>query len=286
MDLPTHATFGFAIGLLFFGQPVAAFLVFIGAMSPDLDRDWFVNFTASPEEQRHRALFHNVFFMGLAFLASPFLAIGIFLHMLQDSFTTTKDRGCEWFYPLSRKVKRGLYDEDKQPQKPDPKEHVYFYQEDPTDDQTGKPAVPWRRVYGPALNSQVLDRMFLFGSIIAIGVLLTRIAVTDWSLLSNFAKIVPHLLLLFSVAILLGAGAKLGGENQSTLRRITKISLAVVGLALAIAWVVWYWTEVLANLESIASNWVPIVSGGLLIALASWAIVKWHERKYKNEAVV
>lgn len=39
MDLPTHASFGLAIGLLFFGHPEAATLVLIGAILPDLDRD-------------------------------------------------------------------------------------------------------------------------------------------------------------------------------------------------------------------------------------------------------
>ena len=256
-------------------------------MLPDLDRDWFVNFTASPEEQRHRALFHNVFFMGLAFLASPFLAIGIFLHMLQDSFTTAKDRGCEWFYPLSRKVKLGLYDEDKQPQKVDPKEHVYFYQEDPTDEQTGQKAVPWRRVYGPALNSQILDRMFLLGSIIVFAVLVTKLAVSDWpSFVSGLTGIEPHLLLLTSVAILLVAGAKLEGENQSTPRRIAKVFFALIALAFAAAWIVWYRTPILTNLEWIASNWIPIVSGGLLIAISSWTIIAYYIRKEKSAAIV
>ena len=45
----------------------------------------------------------------LAFLVSPYLSVGVFIHMLQDSFTTAKDRGVEWFYPVTRLVKRGLY---------------------------------------------------------------------------------------------------------------------------------------------------------------------------------
>ena len=48
--------------------------------------------------------------MAAGYLLSPFFALGIFLHSLQDSFTTVKDRGCEWFYPLSRRVKRGNLD--------------------------------------------------------------------------------------------------------------------------------------------------------------------------------
>jgi membrane-bound metal-dependent hydrolase YbcI (DUF457 family) len=90
MDLPTHALFGFAVGLVFFGHPEIALLILIGVIIPDLDRDWFVNPHALPEEQRHRSLFHNVFVMIGFYLVSPFLAIGTFLHMLQDSFTTAK----------------------------------------------------------------------------------------------------------------------------------------------------------------------------------------------------
>ena len=35
----------------------------------------------------------------------------------------------EWFYPVTRLVKRGLYDPNMKSTKPDPGEKVYFYQE-------------------------------------------------------------------------------------------------------------------------------------------------------------
>jgi len=60
----------------------------------------------------------------------PFFALGIFLHALQDSFTTVKDRGCEWFYPLTRTLKLGTYDADGNPQPNIEPGKVYFYQED------------------------------------------------------------------------------------------------------------------------------------------------------------
>ncbi len=63
-------------------------------------------------------------------LVNPFFSLGIFLHMLQDSFTTAKDRGVEWFYPLTRLVKRGMYDSSMSPAAPDTKVKVYFYQEE------------------------------------------------------------------------------------------------------------------------------------------------------------
>jgi hypothetical protein len=41
-----------------------------------------------------------------------------------------KDRGCEWFYPLTRTLKLGTYDADGNPQPNIEPGKVYFYQED------------------------------------------------------------------------------------------------------------------------------------------------------------
>src|SRR5579872_1360220 len=178
MDLPTHFAFGLLIGLVFFaGKPEGVMLIGLGALLPDLDREyWYVREQKYADEQYHRARFHNVFIIGAAYLVSPYLSIGVFLHMLQDSFTTAKDRGVEWFYPVTRLVKRGLYDPNMKLTKPAPKEKVYFYQEDPLgyvnaadpDLREGDQPVPWRRVYGFAQNSHLLDRGFVFGSAVLI----------------------------------------------------------------------------------------------------------------------
>ncbi len=43
LDLPTHAVFGFAIGLVFFSRPEIAILISLGTLIPDLDREyWFI----------------------------------------------------------------------------------------------------------------------------------------------------------------------------------------------------------------------------------------------------
>jgi hypothetical protein len=86
LDLPTHFFFGLAIGFVFFGHtPELALLVGLGALLPDLDREyWFIPEAQFSEEQRHRALFHNVFVIALTFMISPFLSLGVFLHILQD----------------------------------------------------------------------------------------------------------------------------------------------------------------------------------------------------------
>jgi membrane-bound metal-dependent hydrolase YbcI (DUF457 family) len=43
MDLPTHFAIAFAVGLLFFDKPEIALLIALGAVFPDLDREyWFM----------------------------------------------------------------------------------------------------------------------------------------------------------------------------------------------------------------------------------------------------
>jgi hypothetical protein len=73
VDLPTHFAFAFVIGLIFFGKPEIALLVALGAIFPDLDREyWFIPERKYADEQIHRAGLHNVFIMGLAYVISPF----------------------------------------------------------------------------------------------------------------------------------------------------------------------------------------------------------------------
>jgi hypothetical protein len=146
-----------------------------------------------PEEQPHRARFHNVFVMAIGYLLSPFFALGILLYALQDSFTTVKDRGCEWLYPLTIFIKRGQFDAEGNEQPNIEPGKIYFYQEDPKgivehadadlQEPDDKPT-PWRRTYGFALNSCLLDRGFLLGSILLAMVWLvtpplSRIAIFD-----------------------------------------------------------------------------------------------------------
>jgi len=180
MDLPSHLSFGLAIGLVFFGNnPEIVLLIGLGTLVPDLDREyWYVRQQVYAEEQYHRARFHNVFLILIGYLVNPFFSLGIFLHMLQDSFTTAKDRGVEWFYPLTRLVKRGMYDQTMNQGKPDPSVNIYFYQEDvlgyanaaDPDLREGNQPVPWRRVYGFAQNGHLLDRGFLVGSLAVIAI--------------------------------------------------------------------------------------------------------------------
>jgi hypothetical protein len=304
MDLPTHAFFGLAVGLVFFGHPEFALLVALGALIPDLDREyWFIKVSVYRDEQLHRALFHNVFVMGLFYLVSPFLALGVFLHMLLDSFTTSKDRGCEWFWPLSRLVKRGLYNYKMEPQLLDPKERVYFYQEDVmaviefAEPDLPEPESPWRRVYGPALNSNLLDRGFMCGAIgITIVWTLTQYFSNSTVLLDNLSKCVPLLGAYFSIIALFMGGeldrrdqeAPFGKKQLDPLKKVSflKIPLVILGGFLAALWLILYSKEILANLGLMSSNWIPILVAGLISTITSIAIVKWYTRKSQSPAVV
>jgi hypothetical protein len=286
------------------GHPEFALLIALGALIPDLDREyWFIKVSVYRDEQLHRALLHNVFVMGLFYLVSPFLALGIFLHLLLDSFTTSKDRGCEWFWPLSRLVKRGLYNCKMEPQPLDPKERVYFYHEDVeavieyAEPDLPEPESPWRRIYGPALNSNLLDRGFLFGAIgITIVCILTQYFSNSILLMDNLSKCVLLLIAYFSIIALFVGGeldrrdqeAPFGKTQMDPLKKVSflKIPLVILGGFLAILWLILFREEILANLEFISSNWLPIFIAGLILVVTSITVVKWYTRKSKIPAIV
>ena len=304
MELTTHLAFGVAAGLLFFGRVDAALLVGLGALLPDLDREyWFVRTRVYQDEQPHRARFHNVFMMAVGYLVSPFFSLGIFLHALQDSFTTSKDRGCEWFCPVSRLVKRGRYDANGSEQELDKNERVYFYQEDPkglieyADPDLREPGPsPWRRVYGPALNSHLLDRGFLFGAItLAVIWLLTP----DGSRLALFSRPLtfywPYVAGYLFFGFVYWAGELDRRDRKEPLKilprkmvehsSVLKKPIFLVGLVFLGAWLALYRIEIWTNLETVSSDWILIVLGTLAVTLVSLIIIKWEIRKGKTAIV-
>jgi hypothetical protein len=252
--------------------------------------------------QYHRALLHNVFVIALAYLLSPFLSLGIFLHMLLDSFTTSKDRGCEWFFPLSRRVKRGIYDTCN-PRSPDLNERIYFYHEDLhavveyAEPDLLEPPSPWRRVYGPALNSSLLDRGFLCGAVMVIIVWLLAPGFSNLALFSrHIGECIPQIVGYLAVGALFWGGeldrrdqeAPFGKMQLGIFKRVCflKIPLVIAGGFLCFMWFVMYWNEILTNLKTIGSNWISILLGSLLVAVSSFVIIKWHTRKDKPPAIV
>jgi LexA-binding, inner membrane-associated putative hydrolase len=288
MDLPTHFVFAFAIGLIFFDNPEIALLIALASLFPDLDREyWFIPKKRYADEQIHRAGLHNVFIMCLTYIISPYFSLGIFLHILQDSFTTVKDRGVEWFYPVTRLVKRGLFDGDGKQQPLDPKEKIYFYQEDsrglvkkadPDLREYGCSPVPWRRVYGFAQNSQILDRGFLYGSIAVI--LIWHLApgnnlhLLSWSTIpSGFYLVISvgfaSILTLFVAGELdrrdkspsrkLKIAEELDRSDKSPSRKLMKLNfikylIFAFGLILFSIWLILFRDEIIRNVHNIISN--------------------------------
>jgi hypothetical protein len=162
----------FAVGITFFHNVGIAFIITIGAMIPDLDREYFFvakDFIA--RHQLHRCLFHNIFFIGVLYFINPFLALGALSHSLLDSFTSATDRGVELLYPITRIVKGYKYSIDGN--EVDTSKRTVWWVEDPwtllkvtTDRDLQEPTQqPWRRSYGPFRNSRIVDWGIFFASI-------------------------------------------------------------------------------------------------------------------------
>jgi len=173
MNFPTHVMLGIVVGGLFFGKPEAIWLLALGSALPDLDREYgFFSKETFRNRQAHRALCHNLLFLGMVYLMNPFLGLGAFLHVFLDSLSTARDRGVEWLYPFTRLVKRAVYDYDGTRLELDPKQKIYLLQnelpvltEKTTKDlKPGERTLPWRRTYGPALSGRLFDQGVLFGS--------------------------------------------------------------------------------------------------------------------------
>jgi LexA-binding, inner membrane-associated putative hydrolase len=292
MDLPSHLSFGLAIGLAFFGNnPEIVLLIGLGTLVPDLDREyWYVRQQVYAEEQYHRARFHNVFMILVGYLVNPFFSLGIFLHMLQDSFTTAKDRGVEWFYPLTRLVKRGMYDQKMSPASTDSSTKVYFYQEDvlgyvnaaDPDLREGNQPVPWRRVYGFAQNSHLLDRGFLVGSLAVIAIwLVYPIGFAHANLFSELIESNPIWVIGYAaIGVLFAAGETQRRDKLPRLPQLkpAQVPLFVIGVALLVIWFVLFRFEILANLENILADPIPVLAGVVAIPIVAFTLVKYYTR--------
>ncbi len=303
MELTTHAVFAFAIGLIFFGSPTIALLVTLGALVNDLDREyWFVRVSKYRDEQPHRARFHNVFVMAAGYFLSPFFALGIFLHSLQDSFTTVKDRGCEWFYPLTRIVKSGTLDADGNPQPNIEPGKVYFYQEDvkgivekadPDLRIPGEEPTPWRRVYGFALNSCLLDRGFLFGSIVLAIIWFVAPGFKNYAAFSQPLTFYYPFIAAFAFFGLLYLSGELDRRDRKqplkvipkTMIRhknVIKKPLFAAGFVSLGIWIFLYRLEIFDNLKTLFKNWQLLILGAAAITILSIILVKMEQAAKKK----
>jgi len=309
LQLTTHAVFAFAVGLIFFASPKAALLVTLGALVNDLDREyWFVREKKYRDEQPHRARFHNVFVMTAGFLLSPFFALGIFLHSLQDSFTTVKDRGCEWFYPLTRIVKRGTIDVDGKPEPNIEPGKVYFYQEDdkgiveqadPDLRLQGEDPTPWRRVYGFALNACLLDRGFLFGSIVLVIVWLALPGFKNYAVFTLPLTFYYPFVAGFAFFGLVYFAGELDRRDRKVPLKVIpttmiqhkdiwKKPLFVAGIVSFVAWLILYRLEIWNNLKALSANWEMLTLGAAAITIMSIILIKTEQatKKKANAPVI
>jgi hypothetical protein len=187
MNLPTHWVAALALGIALFHNVELALILSMGALIPDLDREYFyVARDFIGKHQLHRALCHNFVVAGILYLISPFLALGAISHYFLDVFTSATDRGIELLFPFTRLVGGWLYGiegevengtekfaysikADAKSAAPKPK----WWVEDPwrllqatTERDLREPSEqPWRRSYGPFKNSRIVDWGVFFASI-------------------------------------------------------------------------------------------------------------------------
>ena len=235
--------------------------------------------------------------MTLAYLFSPFLSLGMFLHVFQDSFTTIKDRGCEWLYPITRWVKRGRKDPDGKDEQLDPSEHVYFYQEDPKgllEDadpdlrEVGDRPVPWRRTYGPALNGQLLDQGFLISSALVIIIWLFAQGTTNAkNFLTFFTQTWHPFTIAFAAIALIFSSGELDRRTRATPLKIPGLSilkrlLLASGALLSFYCIFLYRNTIWTNFEVITGYWLSILLGVLTVLIVGTLLTKWKTSKQTN----
>jgi len=209
----------------------------IGALIPDLDREYlFVAKNFIGRHQLHRSLFHNIFIIGLLYLANPYLALGALSHSLLDAFTSATDRGVELLFPLTRLTKGYYYNIEGD--KTGGNKKTEWWVEDPwrllqqtTDRDLQEPKEQsWRRSYGPFRNSRIVDwgtffssLAFICGSVLVFG--RSFYSFSDFRILSIVS--------IIGIAVFYGLGEwyrrKLVNEKPETTNFLV-LGILIVGL--------------------------------------------------------
>jgi hypothetical protein len=158
---------------------------------------------------------------------------------------------------------------------------------------------PWRRVYGPALNACLLDRAFLFGSILlAIIWLIT----TDFFHPKMFSMPLsfyyPFIAGFAFFGLVYLAGELDRRDRKEPLKVIPKTMIRnknifkkpifVAGLAFLVFWLVLYRLDIFDNIKSLFSNWTLIILGAATIVIMLILLVKVEmiTKKKKNAPVI
>jgi LexA-binding, inner membrane-associated putative hydrolase len=211
MNLTTHWILALALGIALFHNVEIALVISIGALIPDLDREYlFVARNFIGRHQLHRSLFHNFLFIGAMYFLNPFLSLGALSHSLLDMFTSATDRGSEVLFPFTRVINPYYYSIEGD-RLPEAKKETEWWVEDPwrlleetSDRDLQEPKTqPWRRSYGPFKNSRVVDWGIFFASLVFLG---TVYAASNGSMYSLAGLKLLVLLPLGGIAIFYGLG--------------------------------------------------------------------------------
>ncbi len=236
LNLTTHWVLALALGIALFGNVEIALIMSIGALIPDLDREYlFVAKTFIGKHQLHRALFHNFFIIGALYFVNPFLSLGALSHSLLDTLTSATDRGAELFFPLTRVVKKFYFSIRGEPQI---SKQTSWWVEDPwtllkntSDRDLQEPTLQaWRRSYGPFKNSRVVDWGIFFGSLVFLGLIYFESKGSLFSIAHfHFGSFLP----LFGIAVFYGLGEVWRRkiiDNERELNRNVVLALLILGL--------------------------------------------------------
>ncbi len=214
MNITTHAVVGFLLGIVLFRNVELAVIMLMGAVIPDLDREYFFWKRDSFRVlQLHRALLHNVVVAAVLYVLNPLLALGALSHYFLDMFTSATDRGIEGLFPFTRFVGGWLYCIEGEyadgirkfryrlkPEDTDGAKKSKWWVEDPwrllyetSDVDLREPnPQPWRRSYGPFKNDRVVDWGIFAGSVLFL-ILLSVPVTSRTTFFSSAGFNLPHL---------------------------------------------------------------------------------------------
>jgi hypothetical protein len=188
MNITTHGIVAFVLGIVMFRNVELAVIVVMGAVIPDLDREYgFFSRDFYKACQLHRAGLHNFVVPAILWIFNPLLALGALSHYFLDVFTSATDRGIEFLFPLTRGVSAWLYGIEGdttngekafkyaiKKQEKSTTRKLQWWVEDPwrllyktSEFDLSEPTPqPWRRSYGPFRNSRIVDWGIFTGSVI------------------------------------------------------------------------------------------------------------------------
>jgi hypothetical protein len=283
MNLPTHWVAALAIGIAFFHNVELAFIMSMGALIPDLDREYFyVARDFIGRHQTHRAVCHNFLVAGILFLVSPLLALGALSHYFLDIFTSASDRGVELLWPFTRFFGGFRFLWTIEGDKKNGAKKLKWWVEDPwrllkntTERDLQEPEEqPWRRSYGPFKNGRIVDWGIFFTSI----VFLIFLAASAFALGTNFYSLTEPLSLssisllalgfFFSgVLVFFGLGEwyqrQPDEKKEETAERLT--ALLIFGLILLVA------AGILGWIGGIFLTWIGWIGGIFFLSLPSFS---------------